>query len=100
MTSAKSAWRRITLRTRSQRQFTIGDTRHRLVCRIDIIDDGPGVPEELRETLFAPMVSGRPDGTGLGLAIAQSIVQRHGGLLSCDSQPGNTCFSIFLPMEP
>ena len=89
----------ITLRTRSQRQFTIGETRHRLVCRIDIVDDGPGVPSELRDTLFAPMVSGRPEGTGLGLAIAHSVVARHGGLLTCDSEPGNTCFSIFLPMD-
>lgn len=89
----------ITLRTRAQRQFTIGETRHRLVCRIDVIDAGPGIPEELRETLYAPMVSGRPDGTGLGLSIAQSIVHRHGGMLSCESEPGNTCFSIFLPMD-
>jgi two-component system nitrogen regulation sensor histidine kinase GlnL len=88
----------ITVRTRTQRQFTIGDLRHRLVCQIDIVDNGPGVPDALRETLFVPMVSGRPDGTGLGLSIAQSIVQRHGGLLSCDSRPGCTRFSIFLPM--
>lgn len=89
----------LTLRTRSQRQFTIGEKRHRLVCRIDVIDDGPGIPEELRETLFVPMVSGRPDGTGLGLSIAQSIVHRHGGLLTCDSRPGHTCFTIYLPMD-
>jgi two-component system nitrogen regulation sensor histidine kinase GlnL len=89
----------ITVRTRSQRQFTIGDVRHRLVCRIDVIDDGPGIPEDLRETLFVPMVSGRPDGTGLGLSIAQSIIHRHGGLLICDSNPGNTVFSIYLPMD-
>lgn len=89
----------IALRTRSHRQFTIGDTRHRLVCRIDVTDDGPGIPSELRETLFAPMVSGRANGTGLGLSIAQSIVHRHGGLLSFESEPGNTCFSIFLPMS-
>jgi two-component system nitrogen regulation sensor histidine kinase GlnL len=89
----------LTLRTRSQRQFTIGDTRHRLVCRIDIIDNGPGIPEKLRETLFAPMVSGRAEGTGLGLSIAQSTIHRQGGLLSCESRPGHTCFSIHLPME-
>lgn len=89
----------ITLRTRSQRQFTIAEKRHRLVCRIDVIDDGPGVPPELRETLFAPMVSGRPEGTGLGLSIAQSIVHHHGGLLSCESDPGRTCFTIYLPMD-
>ncbi len=87
------------IRTRSQRQFTIGETRHRLVCQIDLIDNGPGIPDELRETLFAPMVSGRANGTGLGLSIAQSIVQRHGGLLSFSSRPGETCFSLFLPME-
>jgi two-component system nitrogen regulation sensor histidine kinase GlnL len=89
----------IVLRTRSQRQFTIGETRHRLVCRIDIIDDGPGVPDDYRDTLFAPMVSGRPEGTGLGLSIAQSIVSRHGGMITCDSEPGQTCFSMYLPME-
>jgi two-component system nitrogen regulation sensor histidine kinase GlnL len=89
----------ITLRTRSQRQFTIGDVRHRLVCRIDLIDDGPGIPEALRETLFAPMVSGRPEGTGLGLSIAQSIVHHHHGLLTYESEAGNTCFSIYLPMD-
>lgn len=89
----------ITLRTRSQRQFTIGGTRHRLVCRIDLTDNGPGIPPALRETLFVPMVSGRPDGTGLGLSIAQVIVHRHGGLLTCESRPGDTCFSIFLPMD-
>lgn len=89
----------LTLRSRSQRQFTIGETRHRLVSRIDVIDNGPGIPEELRESLFVPMISGRAEGTGLGLSIAQSIVQRHGGLLSCTSRPGETCFSIYLPME-
>jgi len=89
----------VTLRSRSQRQFTIGEKRHRLVCRIDITDNGPGVPPELSETLFAPMVTGRPEGTGLGLSIAQAIVHRHGGLLTCDSRPGETCFSLYLPME-
>jgi two-component system nitrogen regulation sensor histidine kinase GlnL len=87
------------VRTRSQRQFTIGDTRHRLVCRVDITDNGPGVPPDLRQNLFMPMVSGRADGSGLGLSIAQAIVHRHGGLLSCESRPGDTCFSMFLPMD-
>jgi two-component system nitrogen regulation sensor histidine kinase GlnL len=89
----------ITLRTRSQRQFTIGSRRHRLVCRIDIIDNGPGIPEDMQHSIFAPMVTGRADGTGLGLSIAQAIVNRHGGLLECDSQPGKTRFTIYLPME-
>ena len=89
----------IILRSRSQRQFTIGTKRHRLVCRVDIIDNGPGVPEDMLHAIFAPMVTGRADGTGLGLSIAQSIVQLHGGLLECESQPGQTRFTIYLPME-
>jgi len=89
----------LTVRSRSQRQFTIGDTRHRLVCRVDISDNGPGVPPELKKNLFMPMVSGRADGSGLGLSIAQAIVHRHGGLLTCESRPGDTCFSIYLPMD-
>jgi len=63
---------RITLRSRAVRQFTIGHVRHRLVARIEIIDNGPGIPAELQDTLFYPMVSGRPDGTGLGLAIPRT----------------------------
>ncbi|MEP1469935.1 MAG: nitrogen regulation protein NR(II) [Halieaceae bacterium] len=89
----------ITLRTRSQRQFTIGTKRHRLVCRIDIIDNGPGIPEDLQHSIFVPMVTGRADGTGLGLSISQSIINRHGGLVECASEPGETRFSIYLPME-
>ncbi len=89
----------ITLRSRALRQFTIGHQRHRLAVRIEIIDNGPGIPPELQETIFYPMVSGRPDGTGLGLAIAQSIISQHQGLVECESQPGHTVFSISLPLE-
>ena len=89
----------ILLRTRSQRQFTIGGHRHRLVCRVDIVDNGPGIPAEIQQAIFVPMVTGRPDGTGLGLSIAQSIVNRHGGLLECASEPGNTRFTLYLPMD-
>ncbi|MBF8794234.1 nitrogen regulation protein NR(II) [Pseudomonas monteilii] len=90
---------RITLRSRAVRQFTIGHIRHRLVARIEITDNGPGIPAELQNTLFYPMVSGRPDGTGLGLAITQNIISQHQGLIECDSHPGHTTFSIFLPLE-
>lgn len=90
---------RLTLRTRTLRQFTIGHIRHRLVSRIEIIDNGPGIPAELQNTLFYPMVSGRPDGTGLGLAITQNIISQHQGLIECESHPGHTAFSIFLPLE-
>jgi len=89
----------IILRSRSQRQFTIGTIRHRLVCKVDIIDNGPGVPENMLHAIFAPMVTGRADGTGLGLSIAQSIINRHGGQLECDSNPGQTRFTMYLPME-
>ncbi|WP_079203491.1 nitrogen regulation protein NR(II) [Pseudomonas sp. CC6-YY-74] len=90
---------RITLRTRTLRQFTIGHVRHRLVARLEIIDNGPGIPAELQDTIFYPMVSGRADGTGLGLAITQNIISQHQGLIECESHPGHTLFSIFLPLE-
>jgi two-component system nitrogen regulation sensor histidine kinase GlnL len=86
-----------TLRTRIHRRLTIGHQRHPRVIRIDVIDDGPGVPEALRETLFCPMVTGREGGTGLGLSIAQSLVNQHGGLIEYSSANGLTVFSILLP---
>ncbi|MCP3908397.1 MAG: nitrogen regulation protein NR(II) [Oceanicoccus sp.] len=89
----------ITLKTRTLRQFTIGTHRHRLVCRADITDNGPGIADEIRETIFLPMVSGRADGTGLGLSFAQSIINHHHGLIECNSEPGNTTFSIFIPLS-
>jgi len=89
----------IRFRTRTQRQFTIGNQRHRLACQIDITDNGPGVPPELLDTLFVPMISGRADGTGLGLTIAQSIVNQHHGLIECKSRPGMTVFSLLIPLE-
>jgi len=89
----------LTLRTRAQRQFTIGSQRHRLVCRIDLEDNGPGVPENLLSSIFIPMVSGRAEGTGLGLSIAQTIVAQHDGLLECHSRPGETAFNLYLPLE-
>jgi two-component system, NtrC family, nitrogen regulation sensor histidine kinase GlnL len=89
----------ILLRTRSLRQFTIGTQRYRLVSKIDIIDNGPGVIPGLQETIFLPMVSGRSDGTGLGLSISQSIINRHSGLIECQSQPGSTTFSLYIPLE-
>jgi two-component system nitrogen regulation sensor histidine kinase GlnL len=89
----------IRLRTAIERNFTIGQKRHRLVLRADIVDNGPGIPEEIREHIFYPMVTAKPGGTGLGLSIAQDIVTKHGGLIECDSRLGQTVFSIFLPLE-
>lgn len=88
----------ITLRTRIQSRFTIGNVQHLLVCRIDIMDNGPGIDDELLDDIFYPMISGRDKGSGLGLSIAQSIVAVHEGLIECDSRPGETVFSIYLPI--
>lgn len=99
MTEAGVASPRLTLRTRARRQFTLGAERHRLVCEVAIIDNGPGIPASLRETLFYPMVSGRAEGSGLGLSIAQSILHQHQGLIECDSEPGHTQFRLLIPLE-
>lgn len=89
----------ITFRSRVWRQYTIGTTRHRLVARLEVIDNGPGIPEELIEQIFFPMVTTREQGRGLGLSIAQELVNLHGGMIECASAPGHTQFSILLPIE-
>lgn len=90
----------VILRTRTRRRFTIGGRMHRLVAQIDIEDDGPGISPSLLEKIFYPMVTTRADGSGLGLPISQHLVHSHGGLIECQSQPGCTVFSIFLPLDP
>ncbi|MCZ6887248.1 MAG: nitrogen regulation protein NR(II) [Gammaproteobacteria bacterium] len=90
---------RIEINSRVIRQHTIGAVRHRLVAKVDIIDNGPGVPEDIADQMFYPMISGQPNGTGLGLAITQNIIHQHNGFLECDSVPGRTAFSIYLPLE-
>ena len=89
----------IILRTRVRRHFNIGSKKYRLVARIQIIDNGPGIPEELRKQIFYPMITGRSDGTGLGLSIAQALINRHRGLIECESQPGKTVFTLLLPLD-
>lgn len=89
----------VILRTRIVRSFTIGNKRHRLTVQIDIVDNGPGIDEDLLERIFFPMISNRAGGSGLGLAITQNIVGQHHGVIECESEPGNTCFSVFLPVE-
>jgi two-component system nitrogen regulation sensor histidine kinase GlnL len=89
----------IVLRTRARRRLTLGGKTHRLVAQIDIIDNGPGIPAGLQEQIFYPLVTTRPEGTGLGLPIAQHLVRSHGGLIECVSRPGETVFSIYLPLE-
>ena len=87
------------IRTRTIRQCTIGQNRYRLAVKIDISDNGPGIPQELQENLFYPMVSGRADGTGLGLSISQSILNQINGIIEFKSVPGRTTFSIYIPLE-
>jgi len=89
----------ITFRTRVQRRYTIGRKQHPLVARLSIIDNGPGIPPDLIEDIFFPMITGRAEGTGLGLAIAQNLIHQHEGLIECESEPGLTEFSIYLPLE-
>ena len=89
----------IEIRTRIARQVTIAKQRWRLALELHVIDNGPGIPEEIRDRLFFPLVSGRDGGTGLGLTIAQTFVQQHGGLFECDSRPGRTDFRILLPLR-
>ncbi len=89
----------ICIHTRVIRQFTIRQTIHRLVSRIDIIDDGPGIPAEIEKNVFYPMITGRPGGTGLGLSIAQSLINLHGGLINYERKDDKTIFSIYLPVS-
>jgi two-component system nitrogen regulation sensor histidine kinase GlnL len=89
----------INIQTRILRQFTLSGKRHRLALCIKITDNGPGIPESLMESIFLPMVTSRAEGNGLGLSIAQDIMNQHAGLIECDSKPGNTTFTIILPLE-
>jgi two-component system, NtrC family, nitrogen regulation sensor histidine kinase GlnL len=89
----------VKLRTRIEHGVTLGERLYRLAMRIDVVDNGRGVPEELTAQIFLPLVSGRAEGTGLGLALTQEIVREHGGGLSFRSRPGHTVFTLMLPLE-
>lgn len=89
----------ILLCTRIHRQMTLGNKRYKLVVRLDITDNGPGIPIEILDQIFYPLITGRADGIGLGLSIAQSLVNQHGGLIECRSEPGETVFTLWLPVE-
>jgi len=99
MNQNKGRGGRLVLRTRALTNVNIGARRHRLVASVQFEDNGPGVPEHLRDTLFYPLVTGRADGTGLGLAVAQDLVSRHDGLIEFESRPGLTIFTILLPFH-
>ena len=89
---------RILLRTRIARQVTLGKQRYRLALDLHIEDNGPGVPESIRDRIFYPLVSGRDGGSGLGLTLAQTFVQQHLGTIECESEPGKTIFKIVIPL--
>ncbi|MDR0441338.1 MAG: PAS domain-containing protein [Candidatus Accumulibacter sp.] len=90
---------RITFRTRVARQVTLVKRRFPLVLELRIIDDGPGIPDDIRERMFYPLVSGREGGNGLGLTLAQRFILQHHGTIECLSRPGHTCFTIRLPLQ-
>lgn len=89
----------ISLRTRSARQVTLVKRRYRLALELSVIDNGPGIPDEIRERMFFPLVSGRDGGSGLGLTLAQNFVDQHHGTIECETRPGRTAFIIRLPLE-
>jgi two-component system nitrogen regulation sensor histidine kinase GlnL len=90
----------IMLRTRVARRVMLAHRQHRLAAVLSIIDNGPGVPEHIRDRIFHPLVTARPGGTGLGLSLAQDFVQQHGGIIEFESRPRHTEFRLVLPMEP
>lgn len=89
----------LTLRTRAVTNFTIGDIRHRVIASIEIEDDGPGIPPELQDSIFYPLVTSKPEGTGLGLPGAQELLSRHGGMIEFESRPGRTVFFVRIPLQ-
>ena len=89
---------RLTFRTRIARQTTFGKQRYRLALELHVIDNGPGVPDSMKDRIFYPLVSGREGGSGLGLTLAQTFVQQHHGLIECESVPGHTDFKILIPL--
>jgi two-component system nitrogen regulation sensor histidine kinase GlnL len=96
--AAQASSKNVLFRTRAVRQVTILRQRHKLALDLQVVDDGPGVPDELRERIFSPLVSGREGGTGLGLSLAQTFVQYHHGVIEFESRPGRTTFRILLPL--
>ena len=89
----------VSIKTRAQRAITIASKFHKLVLSVEIIDNGPGVDKEIAESIFFPMVSGRAEGSGLGLPLSQAIVNRYSGLIAFTSEPGQTVFTVWLPLE-
>lgn len=89
---------RIELRSRAARMVSVGGQLHKLALELHVVDNGPGVGDEIRERIFFPLVSGRDGGSGLGLSLAQTFIQRHGGMIECESVPGKTDFKVIIPL--
>ncbi|MGD8976337.1 MAG: nitrogen regulation protein NR(II) [Gammaproteobacteria bacterium] len=89
----------VIFRTRALTHYTVGGRMHRLVASVEVEDNGPGVPDALRDSLFYPLVSGRAGGSGLGLALAQDLVTRQGGIVEYSSTPKRTVFQMLFPIE-
>jgi two-component system nitrogen regulation sensor histidine kinase GlnL len=90
---------KIILKTRVHRKMTLGRKHHHLLVKVDIIDNGIGIKEDMLRQIFYPMITGRANGTGLGLSIAQSLINQHHGLIECRSDTNKTIFSVYLPLE-
>lgn len=99
MQAHKTPASQITFRTRAERQVTLARKRYRVAIKLEIIDNGPGIPADIRDRIFYPLVSGSEGGSGLGLTLAQTFITQHHGMIECESEPGNTCFTILLPIE-
>ena len=88
----------IVMRTRAARQVTLAKRRFKLAVQLQVIDNGPGIPDDIRDRIFYPLVSGRENGSGLGLSLAQSFIEQHHGAIEVESRPGRTCFTLFIPI--
>jgi len=96
--AAQAGAKNIGFKSRAVRQVTILKQRHKLALELQVVDDGPGVPDEIQDRIFNPLVSGREGGTGLGLSLAQTFVQYHQGVIEFESRPGRTIFRILMPL--
>ena len=99
MQTGRTEQAEIVFKTRAERQVTLAKKRYRVAIKLQIIDNGPGIPVDIRDKIFYPLVSGHEDGSGLGLALAQTFITQHHGMIDCESTSGNTCFTILLPVE-
>ena len=88
----------LTLKTRVEHKFTLGSTTYPLVAVISIKDEGEGIPSNVFDSIFYPMVTSKKEGTGLGLPVSQNVMRQHGGLIIAESEPGNTVFTVYLPL--